>query len=161
MARRNADSNDRLEAAQRLGELGEALVADWLRQQGWRVVAQRWHCRWGELDIIAMAFGRSETIASDPDPNLAFVEVKSRRQGSLDRIGRLAITPQKQQKLWRSAEVFLAQMPQYAELPCRFDVALVEQGPLGRSTGLMQRAIADGGYTLTLVDYIVNAFDGS
>lgn len=137
-------------AAQRLGALGETLVADWLTQQGANILAQRWHCRWGEIDVVA--------LWSTSPQALAFVEVKSRRQGSLDATGRLAITPAKQRKLWRSGELFLAQHPQYAALPCRFDVALVAQSAAG-VPGLMQRAIADGGYQLTLVEYLPNAFE--
>lgn len=138
--------------AHRLGELGEALVADWLRQQGWQIIAQRWHCRWGELDLVA--------ARHDPTPELAFVEVKSRGRGSLDGVGRWAITAKKRQKLWRSAEVFLAQWPDYGDWPCRFDVALVEKSSSGRQGGLLHRAIADGGYVLTLVDYLHDAFQG-
>jgi putative endonuclease len=73
-------------------------------------------------------------------------------------MGRLAITLAKQRKLWRSGEAFLSQHPQYGELPCRFDVALVAQSAAG-VPGLMQRAIADGGYQLTLVEYLPNAFE--
>ncbi|NER84772.1 MAG: YraN family protein, partial [Leptolyngbya sp. SIO1D8] len=102
-----------------LGDRGEALVSAWLQQAGWLIVAQQWHCRWGELDIVAH---RSST-----QPCLAFVEVKTRQRSSLDAGGRLAITYPKQRKLWRSAEQFLSQYPQYGELPCRFDVALVAQ----------------------------------
>lgn len=114
-----------------LGDRGEALVAQWLQQRGWLIVAQQWHCRWGEIDIVAR----------HPQAGLAFVEVKTRQRGSLDWGGRLAITPQKQQKLWRSGQKFLAQHPKLGELPCRFDVALVTGQPV-----------------LSLVEYIENAF---
>jgi putative endonuclease len=150
---------DRPIPTKQLGDWGEALVADWVRQQGWQIVARRWHCRWGELDIVARI--------PDPDPMLAFVEVKSRRPGNWDAGGRMAVTPQKQRKLWRSAELFLAQAPQYAALPCRFDVALVVRrsntGPQGSSAdpGLMERLITPQGERLVLVDYIPHAFDGS
>jgi putative endonuclease len=136
--------------SKQLGELGEALVADWLQQQGWRIVARRWHCRWGELDLVAL----------HPEPWLAFVEVKTRRQGSLDDMGRLAVTAQKQKKLWRSAELFLAQHPQHYDLPCRFDVALVARGQRFRHPPLITRAIADRTYTLALIDYMAHAFGG-
>lgn len=110
-------------AAQRnravLGVLAEAMVAQWLIQQGWRIVVRRWHCRWGELDLVAQA---PETAQST---TLIFVEVKARNCFNWDEGGLLAITPQKQAKLWQAAELFLTEHPALAELPCRFDVALV------------------------------------
>jgi len=128
-----------------LGDRGEALVADWLKKQGWAIVAQQWHCRWGELDIVAR----------HPRVGLAFVEVKTRRRGSLDLGGRLAITPQKQQKLWQSAQRFLIQHPGYENLPCRFDVALVAQGAVA---GALSVQTALGQPVLALTDYIEDAF---
>ncbi len=105
------------------GLLGEKLVAQWLEQQGWQILEQRWRCRWGEIDLIA----HYRPPASQPKAAiLAFVEVKSRSQGNWDADGLLAVTAQKQAKLWRTAQIFLARHPQLAELPCRFDVALVQ-----------------------------------
>jgi putative endonuclease len=100
---------DRPIPTKQLGDWGEALVADWVRQQGWQIVARRWHCRWGELDIVARI--------PDPDPMLAFVEVKSRRPGNWDAGGRMAVTPQKQRKLWRSAELFWPKRPNMQRCP--------------------------------------------
>jgi putative endonuclease len=128
-----------------LGDRGEALVVNWLRQRGWHIVAQQWRCRWGELDIVAQ----------HPQVGIAFVEVKTRQRGSLDGEGRLAITPQKQQKLWRSAQTFLMRHPQWANLACRFDVALVAQET--RADGAARISIPEQP-PLTLVDYIENAF---
>ena len=133
-------------ARRELGDRGELLVADWLRQQGWAIAAQQWHCRWGELDLVARH--------TNPDVGLAFVEVKTRRRSGMDQGGRLAITPQKQHKLWRSAQTFLSQHPQYGELPCRFDVAIVIRG---RAIGGLATT-QEGTPYLTLVEYIENAF---
>ena len=133
-----------------LGDRGEALVAAWLQQEGWSIVAQQWRCRWGELDIVAYRVQLPRC--------LTFVEVKTRRHGSLDREGRLAITRQKQQKLWRSAEKFLSQHPQYSEFPCRFDVALVARDVPRNQPTLMTQAIADHPSSLALVEYIPSAF---
>jgi len=130
-----------------LGRLGELLVADWLRQQGAELVAQRWHCRWGELDLVVR----------QPDALLAFVEVKTRRQGNWDADGLMALTPQKQRKLWRAAQLFLTQQPQWHNWPCRFDVALVtcQANP---QIGLHHRPLPQSLYSLVLQDYLEGAF---
>ncbi len=131
------------------GDRGEALVIAWLQQEGWQIVAQQWRCRWGELDIVAF---RPQIPSC-----LAFVEVKTRCQRNWDEAGRLAVTPQKQQKLWLSAEHFLSQYPQWGELPCRFDVALVMRGR-SRPTDLIHQCFE--GETYSLVEYLENAFQG-
>ncbi|MEO0376116.1 MAG: YraN family protein [Cyanobacteria bacterium P01_A01_bin.17] len=117
-----------------IGYLGEQLVGQWLQQQGWQLVAQGWHSRWGELDIVA----RQPREAGEEW--LAFVEVKTRSRGNLDAGGLLAITPVKQVKLWKTAQAFLAKHPHLAELPCRFDVALVRcvRRPSAKMTSQVQ-----------------------
>ncbi|WP_017328046.1 YraN family protein [Synechococcus sp. PCC 7336] len=99
-----------------IGNTGEQLVCRALQQRQWVIVAQQWRCRWGELDIVARRGDR-----------LAFVEVKTRSPRNWDSDGRLAIAPRKQQKLVRAARAFLQKHPQYAELACQFDVALVKR----------------------------------
>ena len=54
-----------------LGERAEAAVAEWLTTRGWTVLARRWRCAEGELDIVAF----------DPGQTLVGVEVKLRRTG--------------------------------------------------------------------------------
>lgn len=172
------------------GLLSEALVAQWLMGQGWEVLAQRWRCRWGELDLVVRlpAIASSSHHAHYASCNLAFVEVKARSSGNWDANGMLAITPQKQSKLWLAAQLFLVEHPDLADLPCRFDVALVRCQRLRaaasattadlsaanetllysaltkvqtmRSVQLGQ-AIAIAGYRLSLQQYIPAAFSES
>jgi putative endonuclease len=134
---------------QKLGLAGESLVADWLRQQQWQILAQRWHCRWGELDLVAF----------QPQVcQIAFVEVKTRRACSLDHTGLLAITPQKRRRVQRAALSWLATQRPYQNYALRFDVALVDfrSGPC--QGGLMGRVVPEG--WLTLQTYLEHAFEG-
>ncbi|MEG3930053.1 MULTISPECIES: YraN family protein [unclassified Microcoleus] len=153
-----------------IGTLGENLVAEWLQQQGWEILHRQWHCRWGEIDIIAL--GRDEESAKNQflpnhhSPTLAFVEVKTRRQGNWDAGGMLAVSTTKQAKLWQTAEIFLSTHPDLANNSCRFDVALVRCEPSQQNTKRIlppltaansQSAVA-GNYRLTLQEYIRSAF---
>ncbi|MGZ6256056.1 MAG: YraN family protein [Candidatus Limnocylindria bacterium] len=54
-----------------LGERAEAAVAAWLAARGWTILARRWRCPEGEIDLVAI----------DPDGVLVAVEVKLRRGG--------------------------------------------------------------------------------
>jgi putative endonuclease len=134
-----------------IGNIGEDLAAKWLQSTGWEVLHRRFSCRWGEIDIIAQY---QDTI-------LAFVEVKTRSSGNWDEGGKNAITPQKQAKIWRTAEIFLAEYPQKADYSCRFDVALVhyqlETKKIIAEEFLERLSIS--GYEFKLQQYIEAAFD--
>ncbi len=144
------------------GSLGEELVARWLQIQGWLILQRRWRSRWGELDLIIAQPGESPP---HPPVSLAFVEVKTRSRGNWDADGALAITPQKQAKLWKTAQLYLATNPAIAELPCRFDVALVQCQRLPSNhrqqpptTSPASHILVAAGYQLTLQHYIEAAF---
>lgn len=131
-----------------LGMQGEEVVAQWLHEQGAKILHRRWHCRWGELDIIAQ-WGQE----------LVFAEVKTRSAGNWDGNGLLAISSRKQEKLRSAAALFLAESGEFSEWGCRFDVALVYCGSLGER---VERAIAPPviypNYQLAIVDYLQDAF---
>lgn len=149
-----------IRAAASIGELAETLVANWLQQQGWEILARRWHCRMGELDLVA----RQADC-------LTFVEVKARSRGNWDGDGLLAITAAKQQKLVLAAQFYLADFPDLAELACRFDVALVSSRTCSGlassapdSSGQVEpiclnQPVRVGAYQLTLQHYLAGAFE--
>ena len=145
-----------------IGKLGENLVALWLETQGYELLHQGWHCRWGEIDLIALE--KSTTT-------LAFVEVKTRSHNNWDELGLLAITPQKQQKILKTASLFLAQNHRLSEFNCRFDVALVGYKTYNyqsscqlfdftksSSIELEKPIFLSHKYQMILYDYIQNAF---
>lgn len=116
------------------GALGEQAAADYLLEKGYELLARNWHCRWGELDLVA----RKEEI-------LAFVEVKTRKPGAM--VSPLeAVNRTKRRKLIRSAQAYLMELGE-TELQPRFDVAAVTVYP--------------GEIPRFTVEYWPSAFDGS
>ena len=120
------------------GELGEKIVAQWLKSRGYEIKHHRWRCRWGEIDLIA--YDRSSNT-------LVFVEVKTRSSNNWDEGGLNAINSEKQEKIYRTAELFLSKHPHLAESFCRFDVALVK-----RIKNLSEEEFV-------IKDYLENAFE--
>jgi len=102
-----------------LGRWGETLVAQDLRKRGCTLLAAGWHCRLGEIDLIA-----SDGVY------LRLVEVKLRRNSDFA-TAREAVDRRKQEKLRAAAQLYLAQNPTH--LQPRFDVAEV-YAPLGIDT---------------------------
>ena len=98
------------------GLQGEALVADYLRNNGFQLVAHGYYCRFGEIDLIAWEGN-----------TLCFIEVKTRTNLEMG-LPREYVTPTKQKKLRKTALFNLSEKK--LDCFCRFDVAEVyaEQG---------------------------------
>ena len=91
-----------------IGQAAERKAADYLERQGYRILRQNYHSRYGEIDIIAELGGR-----------IIFVEVKerkSRRFGS----PKEAVDLRKQEKIKKTALEYFAELGE--ELYSRFDV---------------------------------------
>ena len=145
-----------------VGSLGEQLTKRWLQLQNYELLEQNWRCRWGEIDLIAW---------DKVTKAIAFIEVKTRSRHNWDEDGLSAIDSIKQEKIIQTASLYLAKHPQLAELPCRFDVALVRyrklSKPVDRSLAnfqqitrlnLGQPVVCDR-YQLVLDNYLQSAFD--
>jgi putative endonuclease len=91
------------------GDFAEDLALAYLQEKGFSLVTRNFNCRLGELDLIML-----------DDDFLVFVEVRHRKTshfgGALE-----SITPSKQAKLRRAAEVYL-QTTKTPDCPCRFDI---------------------------------------
>jgi len=66
-----APTNQKRIIADQKGRDGEAQAAQWLREQGWEIIAQRVKTKRGEIDLIAQQEGL-----------IAFIEVKWRKRAS-------------------------------------------------------------------------------
>lgn len=94
------------------GLWGEAEVANYLRRRGYQLLAHSFHCRFGEIDLIARKNGV-----------LCFVEVKTRSDLSHG-LPREYVTRQKQERLRKTAAYYLMSK-ELGDCPARFDVAEV------------------------------------
>ncbi len=83
------------DSRKRLGDAGERLAAERLRQAGYIVRAHNYRCQAGEVDIVAEEAG-----------DIVFVEVKTRRGVSYG-LPEEAVTPAKQRKLIAAAQTYL------------------------------------------------------
>jgi putative endonuclease len=99
------------QVAFRLGLSAETRAAALMLAKGYRVVARRWRCPVGEVDLVARR-GRV----------LAFIEVKARQtfDGAAE-----AVTPRQRRRIVAAAGAWLASHPDDARRDIRFDVVLV------------------------------------
>ncbi|MEM8674034.1 MAG: YraN family protein [Cyanobacteria bacterium P01_G01_bin.67] len=145
----------------KIAVFGEQLVGRWLELQNYELLKQNWRCRWGEIDLIAQ-----DRVTKA----IAFIEVKTRSQHNWDQDGLLAVDTLKQQKLLKTASLFLAKHPHLAELPCRFDVGLVSyqlwNSPLDNISEISKInqlrlgcPIVINRYQMTIKHYLEAAFD--
>ncbi len=107
-----------LTARQRAGERAEELAADFLRAQGFEILARNYLRRLGELDIVAR---RAQL--------LVIAEVRTRASRAYGGAA-ASVDRRKQQRITRTAAALLQQHAELARLPVRFDVIVVSD-PMG------------------------------
>ena len=114
-----------------LGELGERWARDYLEKRGYRIRETNFHCREGEIDIVAQH-----------GDSLVFVEVRT-KTGSAFGTPEESVTTAKQEKL---ASVAMSYLQTHDGLPSewRIDVVAIEVSPRGRvtRTELIQNAVS-------------------
>lgn len=91
-----------------VGQRGERYAADYLKQHGFRILDHNYHCRYGEVDLVA-----------EDATYLVFVEVKT-RSGTRFGTPAQAVTAEKQRKLTITAQRWL--MTHETQRQPRFDV---------------------------------------
>jgi putative endonuclease len=105
-----------------LGDAGEELAAAWYTEAGYRVVARKWRCADGEIDLVVARPGL-----------VVFCEVKTRRDDTYGAPFE-AVTIAKQRRLRGLAARWLREHPQPGA-HLRFDVASVD-APRGSRSAL-------------------------
>jgi putative endonuclease len=98
----------------------ERRAARWYRLRGWKILGANVWAGGNEVDLIARRGRR-----------LRFVEVKEKRgPGFGDPVE--AVTPEKQRRVRRAADTWLAARPELDSLDVGFDVVAVRDGRLER-----------------------------
>ena len=109
-----------------VGREYESLAAAYLKKQGYTLLEKNFTCRQGEIDLIARE-----------GEYLCFVEVKYRTTThSGDPVE--AVTPVKQARIIRTAQVYLLARGLGDDVKCRFDVIGITPG----SVRLIRNAFA-------------------
>lgn len=96
-----------------IGTLKEKLAADFLVSQGLIIVARNFRCRMGEIDIIAIEHGKTDTYV--------FVEVKYRSNKTMGE-GYEAVDTRKRYKVIQVARYFCMTKGGLIGYNLRFDV---------------------------------------
>jgi putative endonuclease len=109
-------SNEKRQAAFKLGVSAEGRAALLLAAKGYRELARRWRSPVGEVDLVVRR-GRT----------LVFVEVKARPR--VDDAAWSVLARQKR-RIVAAAEAWLAAHPEHAGYDIRFDAVLVAPGRL-------------------------------
>jgi putative endonuclease len=98
----------------------ERRAARWYRLRGWRILGTNVWVAHNEIDLVARR-GRA----------LRFVEVKEKRGRRFGDPAEM-VTEEKQRRVRRAAETWLAARPDLAGLDVAFDVVAVHEGKLRR-----------------------------
>src|SRR5262249_42319724 len=113
-----------------LGEYGERLVAEYLKRQGYRIVATNFITPIGSSRAGRQITGEIDIIAYDESARpftLAFIEVKTRSSDEFAQ-PETAVDLRKQRQIIRTARVY-RRITEVSEEPYRYDVASVVVKP--------------------------------
>ncbi len=94
------------------GGAAEAAAAQFLARQGLTPICSNYRCRLGEIDLVLR-----------DGPSIVFVEVRLRTNTSFGGAAE-SIGPRKRARIIAAAQHYLAGKP---EVPCRFDVVLLDR----------------------------------
>jgi putative endonuclease len=95
-----------------IGDKGEQIAAEYLKDKGCRILEQNYHTRFGEIDLVAQE-----------DDALVFVEVKTRTNTDFG-LPEASVTPAKLEKIESAALLWLQDHPDYHD-DWRIDVIAI------------------------------------
>lgn len=111
-----------------VGDVFEQRACVELERAGLVLLARNYSTRYGELDLVMR------------DANtVVFIEVRYRKHASHGDAA-ASVTPSKQGRLVKAAQLWLTQNPRYANASCRFDVITYDGPPKSERTSWIRAA---------------------
>ena len=99
-----------------IGNLGEKIARDYLERKKYKILAQNFKRKWGEIDIVAKKKGV-----------ISFFEVKTLRLFSSGYFSpEDQISPRKKRQLWKMAQIYLSEKKIPFAHPWQIDIIAVE-----------------------------------
>ena len=135
----------------KIGNQAEKQALHYLKSHQLSLITTNYFTKFGEIDIIMLDKQNEEGV-------LVFIEVRYRKNIDYGH-GFETITRHKQQKIIRSAKIFLLNYPKYNDFICRFDVISLKSDLKYTNHSLFDRwRQMISPYKLD-IDWIKNAFD--
>ncbi|MDC1406894.1 YraN family protein [Candidatus Puniceispirillum sp.] len=97
--------------AKKRGRFAEFKMRWFLWFKGYRLIAERWRCAAGKIDLVLQRRNR-----------LIFAEIKYRQHGMTDEI----LSRRQQQRITKAASLFLAKNPTSTTFDCQFDFIIMQ-----------------------------------
>lgn len=115
------------QSRQEIGRWGEAHAADYLIEQGYKILGRNERTPYGEIDLVAQMVPDPKTEPRQSQEVLLFVEVKTRTSLTFG-YPEEAVTPRKQINMISAAQHYLQEHPDL-DLDWRIDVISIERYP--------------------------------
>jgi len=116
------DKDVRTTTAIRSGSEAEKAAEKMLQEAGLQILDRNFQCKMGEIDLIAKE--RVDTEIIKEKITIVFIEVRRRSHGGFGS-GFDSVDYRKQQKLIRTAHLYMQQHKFFDQYPCRFDIVSV------------------------------------
>lgn len=111
-----------------IGNLGEKIARDYLERKKYKILAQNFKRKWGEIDIVAKPQHQKFWYWGKEKNKIVFFEVKTilKKEGFLPED---EINWKKKRQLWKMAQIYLSENKIPLDTPYQIDVLAIEVSP--------------------------------
>jgi len=128
--------------SQEIGVIGETIAADYLKKNGYQILARNFKTKWGELDIVAQ---KNKVIIFVEVKTLHFASLVQGRPEKSDFAPEDEITFHKAQQLRKMAQIYLSANRLPLDIAQQIDILAIELAKNSQIANIrhIQNAIED------------------